>query len=188
MIKRPKLIPFLTTSALLLVVIHVVNLILAMQLNRFGIIPREFSGLWGVLLHPFLHGNWSHLLNNIVSFSLFSSLVWQFKPNRMATLLILATILPGILVWIFGRSSIHIGLSGVVYFLWAYVVIYGLMLRSIKSVLIAVVVIFLYGSMAWGVLPIRQGMSFETHLFGMIMGAMMGYVFAKRDKKANPSL
>ena len=187
-ISQPKLIPFLVTTWLLLIVIHLVNLVFAMKLNYFGVIPREVLGLYGVLFHPFLHGSWSHLLNNLISFSLFSALVWQFKPNRIWLLLILAGLLPGILVWIFARTSIHVGLSGVVYFLWAYVVFYGFVRRSIKSVVISVIVIFLYGSMAWGVLPIKEGMSFESHLFGMLFGAIFGYMFAKKDIKNSGSL
>ena len=152
-----------------------------MKLNYFGVIPREVSGLYGILFHPFLHGSWSHLIHNLFSFSLFSALVWQFKPNRIWLLLLLGALIPGLFVWIFARTSIHVGLSGVVYFLWAYVVLYGFVRRSIKSVVISVVVIFLYGGMAWGVLPIKEGMSFESHLFGMLAGAVIGYMFAKKD-------
>jgi len=187
-ISQPKLIPFLTTAWLLLVAIHLVNLLFSMKLNYFGVIPREVSGLYGIVFHPFLHGSWSHLINNLISFSLFSALVWQFKPNRIWILLIMGGLLPGLLVWVFGRTSIHVGLSGVVYFLWAYVVFYGFVRRSIKSVVISVVVIFLYGGMAWGVLPIKAGMSFESHLFGMLCGAVIGYLYAKQDVKNSGSL
>ena len=187
-ISQPKLLPFLTTTCILLVSIHLINLLFAMQLNYYGVIPRDSSGLYGIIFHPFLHGGWSHLINNLISFSLFSALVWQFKPNRIWTLLILGTLLPGLLVWIFARTSIHVGLSGVVYFLWAYVGFYGFVRRSIKSVVISVIVIFLYGGMAWGVLPIKEGMSFESHFFGMICGAVSGYIYAKQDMKNSGSL
>lgn len=187
-ISKPKLTTFLAATWLLLISVHIVNLLFAMKLNYFGVIPREVGGLYGVFLHPFLHGDWSHLINNLISFSLFSALVWQFKPNRIATLVILGAILPGLLVWVFARTSIHVGLSGVVYFLWAYVVLYGFVRRSIKSIVISVIVIFLYGGMAWGVLPIKEGMSFESHLFGMICGAVIGYLFAKKDISNSGSL
>lgn len=178
-----KLLPFLLTSLILLVSIHLVNILFMMKLNHFGILPRHGSGLYGIILHPFLHANWQHLAQNLVSFSVLVALAWPLKPQRVMWVLVGSTVFAGCAVWLVGRESIHIGLSGVVYALWAYILVFAIFQRSIKSLVIAVVVMFLYASLIWGLLPVVPGMSFETHLFGALAGGLIGYWYAKRDKK-----
>ena len=78
---------------------------------------------------------------------------------------------------------IHVGLSGIVYGLWAYLLVYAIIFRSMKSIAIAVIVMFLYGSMVWGFIPAHEWISYESHFFGALSGAFAGYLFAKRDKK-----
>lgn len=178
-----KLIPFLLTSLTLLVSVHLINVLLLMKLNQFGILPRHSAGLYGIVLHPFLHANWQHLAQNLVSFSILVTLAWPLKPNRIIMVLLGSTLFAGCAVWLVGRESIHIGLSGAVYALWAYILVFGIFQRSIKSLAIALLVMFLYASLIWGLLPVVPGMSFETHLFGALAGGLIGYWYAKNDKK-----
>lgn len=87
----------------------------------------------------------------------------------------------GILAWIIGRESLHFGASGFVYGLLAYVFVSGILRLDMRSVAVSVMVWFLYGSMIWGVLPIRPNMSWELHLAGAIMGVALAIVYRHWD-------
>lgn len=177
-------IPFISFVCITLISIHIMNILLGMQLNQFGIFPRHIDGLVGIFTHPFLHANWQHLLQNLISFSILVGLAWPLKATRIPWIIAITTLGEGVLVWLFARESFHIGLSGVVYGLWAYILVFAVSIRSIKALLIAIVVMFLYASFIWGLLPVIPGMSFETHLFGALIGGGLARYFAKKDKQA----
>ncbi|GAL03080.1 GlpG protein [Photobacterium aphoticum] len=82
-----------------------------------------------------------------------------------------------------GRESYHIGLSGIIYGLWGYLLVYAIMYRSLKSIVIAIIVMFLYGSFVWGLLPLHEGVSYEGHIFGGLSGGVLGYLYALKDKQ-----
>ena len=177
-------IPFISFVCITLISIHIMNILLGMQLNQFGILPRHIDGLVGIFTHPFLHANWQHLLQNLISFSILVGLAWPLKATRIPWIIAITTLGEGLLVWLFARESFHIGLSGVVYGLWAYILVFAVSIRSIKALLIAIVVMFLYASFIWGLLPVIPGMSFETHLFGALIGGGLARYFANKDKHA----
>ena len=87
----------------------------------------------------------------------------------------------GLLAWIIGRPSLHFGASGFVYGLLAYVFISGILRLDMRSVAVSVMVWFLYGSMIWGVLPVRPNMSWELHLSGAILGVALAIVYRRWD-------
>jgi len=170
---------------LLCVVLQIANSLPGVNLNVFGILPRQISGVSGVFFAPFLHGGWAHLVSNLVPFAILAWLVCQYSVKRFWLVFTGTALLGGLLVWLFGRSNIHVGLSGVIYGLWGYLICYGIMHRSFKAILISIAVVVLYSGLIWGVFPQRIHISFESHLFGAISGAFMGYLMAKRDKKYN---
>jgi hypothetical protein len=88
---------------------------------------------------------------------------------------------PGIAVWLFGRDGIHVGASGLVYGLFAYVFVAGLIRRDRRAIAASLLVAFMYGTMAWGVLPIRQGVSWETHLAAALIGVALAIVLRHTD-------
>ena len=167
---------------LLCTVLQVVNSLPGIQLNGLGIYPRSLSGLTGIFFAPFLHGGWAHLISNLIPFAVLGWLVCQYSIKRFWLVFIFTALGGGLLVWLFGRGNIHVGLSGVLYGLWGFLICYGLMLRSFKAIVISVVVVFLYSGFIWGVLPQRPHVSFESHLFGAIAGVLIGYYLAKKDK------
>jgi len=87
----------------------------------------------------------------------------------------------GLLAWMIGRPSLHFGASGFVYGLLAYVFISGILRLDMRSVAVSIMVWFLYGSMIWGVLPIRPNMSWELHLSGAILGVALAIVYRRWD-------
>ena len=140
--------------------------------NRFGIAPREVSHLSGIVFAPFLHGDWAHLLSNFFPFVIFSSLIGLHSLKRFWTVLILSILMTGSLVWLFARGeSIHIGMSGVVY---------GVLKKHFRDILVSILVLVLYGGLVFGVLPSAPNVSYESHFFGALAGGVLGYFLSKR--------
>lgn len=163
-------------------ILQIINSLPGINLNGLGIYPRTIQGLIGIFCAPFLHGSWWHFASNIVPFVVLSWLICQYSVKRFYNVFIFTALFGGLLVWAFGRSNIHVGLSGVIYGLWGFILCYGLVRRSVKSILIALFVALLYSGFIWGVLPQRLHISFESHLFGALSGLFLGYKFAKSDK------
>lgn len=168
----------------LCVFLQLVNTIPGVNLNGFGIYPRNISGLSGLVFAPFLHGGWTHLLSNLIPFSVLAWLVCQYSVKRFWMVFIFTAVTGGLLVWLLGRANIHVGLSGVVYGLWGFLISYGIIHRSLKAIAISIIVIVLYSGLVWGVLPKSLYISFESHLFGAIAGIAIGYYLAKQDRKS----
>jgi membrane associated rhomboid family serine protease len=76
----------------------------------------------------------------------------------------------GICLWIGGRPSYHIGASGLVYGMAAFLFFSGAIRRDPRLAAISLIIVFLYGGMVWGVFPIWPTISWEGHLFGGIAG------------------
>ena len=159
----------------------VVNTITPLNLNQLGIMPRSIEHLFGILLSPFLHNNFYHLLSNFLPFIVFSILIAQKSMRRFWVLFILQIVATGALVWLFGRgNTVHIGMSGVIYAFWGYLIVYGLVRREFYHLIISVITVVIYGGLAFGVLPSLVGnISFESHLFGALSGGVSGFYFAK---------
>lgn len=164
-------------------IVALVNASLGYQLNQFGIIPRRIESLPGILAAPFLHGGMYHLINNSLSFIALGWLVSLYHKGNSGFMFKLSLFIifwGGLCTWIFGRSSIHVGLSGVIFGYWGFLVINGLFERSFKAILISIVAIALYSGMFFGVLPSAGRISFESHLFGALAGAAFSYLYRKK--------
>ncbi|MGL5006680.1 MAG: rhomboid family intramembrane serine protease [Plesiomonas sp.] len=148
---------------------------------QFGLLPGSTNVLPSLLFAPLIHGSWAHLLSNLLPFTLLSWLVLGYGSVRYYGLLTLVWLGGGILVWLFARQAYHIGLSGVVYGLWAYLLVYAWVLRSVKSLLIACAVLLVYGVMFFGLFPVSLRVSFESHLFGAAIGGVYAYLLACYD-------
>lgn len=154
----------------ILSMVEVINLLSGRMLNQFGNIPRYVPGLTGIFLGPFIHGSLQHFLSNIIPLGIFSYLMLQYGLKRYLLVSLWIISLSGILVWLFGRSATHIGASGVIYGYFGYLVLAGLLSKSAKLLIIAILVAFFYGGLIFGVLPSNPFVSWESHLFGFIAG------------------
>jgi membrane associated rhomboid family serine protease len=162
--------------------VELVNSQMGHRLNAFGIVPRNIHGLIGIPLSPFLHGSFNHLISNTIIFLGLSGLI-AFRGSRTLFGVSVFIILTGGLgVWALGRPAIHIGASGLVFGYFGYLVARGWYERRFGSILIAIVVIVLYGGLIVGVLPTPGFVSWEAHLFGLIAG-----VLAARYARRKPS-
>lgn len=141
----------------------------------YGLHTREIAGLKGIIAAPLLHGSWSHLISNSFPFLSLTGLLIFFYPRlwpRALTFLWLGT---GLLVWTLGRPVTHIGASGVVYALAAFLGFSGFFRRDFRAVVVSLLVLFYYGSMVVGILPGQEGISWESHLLGLVMGVGTAY-------------
>lgn len=141
-------------------------------LNRaFGLIPRQFAGLDGVLGMPLLHGSFAHLASNTPPLVVMGALLALTAGRALVAVNAVIVGLGGGLVWLFGATAIHIGASGLVFGWFGFLVARGLLDRSFVTLAVALSVGALYGSMIGGVLPNQPGVSWEAHLFGALAGA-----------------
>jgi membrane associated rhomboid family serine protease len=168
---------------LLLSAIEILNMLTGRTLNQFGNIPRVVSALPGILIGPFLHGGIGHFLSNIVPLCIFSFLMLQHGAKRFFMVTLWIIVLTGLLVWLFGRSATHVGISGVLYGYFAYLLLAGFLSGKPKLMIISLLVGFFYGGLIFGVLPSRPFVSWESHLFGFISGLIAARLWAKQAVK-----
>lgn len=142
-----------------------------------GIFPRTAAGLKGIIAAPLIHGDFSHLISNSLPLFVLSSIIMYFYRKVAIPSFAMIYLLTGISVWLFARPVYHIGASGVVYGLVAFIFWNGVFQRNIMSIALALLVTFVYGGMLWGVVPGKEGVSWESHLFGAISGIATAYLF-----------
>ncbi|MCA1806082.1 MAG: rhomboid family intramembrane serine protease [Xanthomonadaceae bacterium] len=165
----------------ILVVIQSLQALVGGVLSRLGIMPRDGVGALGILTSPLVHGSWGHLMANVPALWVLAILSLYGFPRATRTAVPLIWLLGGLGVWLFARESFHIGASGLTHGLMFFAVVIGIRRRDAPSIALAIVVLFLYGSMIWGVLPSSPGVSFEAHLFGAVIGALCGWFLYRRD-------
>ena len=149
----------------------------------FGVKPREVSGLAGIILSPFIHSTLSHLWHNSVpTLVLIAGLFYFYKPVVWQVLfwIVLGS---GLGTWLIGRDAYHIGASGVVYGLASFLFFKGIWSKHYRLTAFSLIVVFLYGSLIWGTMPIRDGMSWEGHLSGFLTGLILAFVFKAKIAK-----
>lgn len=149
------------------------------DLDRFGILPRRLSGLDGVLWAPVLHGGFGHLISNSLPFVVLGGFVMIEGVRRWAAVTAIAVLGGGLLTWIFARSRLHIGASGLVFGYLGYLLARAYVTKNLGSIAIAVVVGVVYGGALIGGLIPRSGISWEGHLFGAAAGVAAAYVLPK---------
>ena len=150
-----------------------------------GIYPRTVSGLPGILFYPFIHGDLKHLFANSLPFFALSSLLFYFYRTLAFRVLLVVYLLSGIMVWVVGRSSYHIGVSGIIYGLAGFLFVSGLLRKHIGLMAISFLVAFQYGSMIWGVLPIEPQTSWESHFSGLFIGVVLAFLYKQNGPQGS---
>lgn len=167
--------------SLLILLTFLVEKGLNLNFVKAGIYPREPQWLWTVFSHIFIHANWSHLANNLLSFSSLSSFLYYFYRPVNNKIFLFLWISTGLLLWIIGRESRHIGASGLIYALASFLFFSGLIRRHIPLIAIALMVTLFYGNMVWHIFPwqVNDPVSWEGHLAGLISGFLVAIAFRK---------
>ncbi|CAM3289083.1 rhomboid family intramembrane serine protease [Aequorivita lipolytica] len=149
--------------------------------NSFGIYPGKLEGLQGVIFSPFIHGSLEHLFNNSVPLFVLTAALFYFYNDIRWKVLCYGLLLTGLATWAIGRPSLHIGASGVVYMLVAFLFFKGIFSKQFQLTALALVVVFLYGGLLWYVFPVDPEISWEGHLSGFFVGLLFAFLF-----KGNP--
>jgi membrane associated rhomboid family serine protease len=155
--------------------------VLGWSMDDLGVRPRMLSGLIGVLTAPFAHASFEHLMSNTLPLGMLAALTLYAYPRATRYALPLIWIASGLGVWLWGRPSVHVGISGIVHGLMFFLFVIGLLRRDRLGVAIALMVFFLYGGMVMSSLPREQDISFEYHLFGALAGVAAAILLYRMD-------
>ncbi len=148
------------------------------SLSHYGVFPRSFSHLTGILFFPFLHGNFQHLLSNTFPFLILMTSILFFYPRIAVRVLIVLYLFSGFGVWVLARPSYHIGASGMVYGFAAFLFFSGVFRRDARSLALALSVAVLYHGILYGLFPNgEKGISWEAHLIGAVIGAILAFYY-----------
>jgi membrane associated rhomboid family serine protease len=161
--------------------ILIIDEVMGLGLVRFGLRPRSLPGLIGIVTAPLLHGGFAHLFSNTAPLLVALTAILYLYPRAALRAIPIIWMGSGLLAWLIGRPTLHFGASGFIYGLLGFVFVSGILRLELRSVAVSAVVWFLYGSMVWGVLPIRPGMSWELHLSGAILGVALAIVYRHWD-------
>ena len=173
--------PVLTLVALIWAV-EIVNFLLGHSLTTFGLLPRNSNGLIGIFLSPFIHAGLWHAISNTVPLLILGGLTLAADKARFWMTTAAIIILSGALVWLFARNSYHVGASGLVFGYFGALITRAVIERSLKSIILAMITITLYGGLLWGILPLKSYISFEGHFFGLIAGIAYVWILHKFSK------
>ena len=154
-------------------------------LDEFGIYPRTFLGLRGLVFAPFLHSNYYHVAANTVPFLVLGWLIMLRNTKDFWAVSVVSALVSGLGTWLFGRSAFHIGASGMIFGYFGYLLLRGYFERSILAIAISLLVGFTYGGMIYGVLPSQSWISWEGHLFGFIGGAIAAKLLVDEQKSGD---
>ena len=178
---------FWTTVAIVTMLVSVLWIVQFSQyfgiydFHRFGNHPGNRSGLWGILFSPFIHGSFEHLISNTLPIMVLLTVLLNAYPRLAIPVLIVIHLLSGALVWLLAPpNGIHIGISGIIYGIAGFLVASGIFRKNRASTVIAMLVVMVYGGMIEGFFP-KQGVSWESHLYGALSGVIMAYLLRNTD-------
>ena len=177
---NPKVVVIPIIAIMLIWVIYFIEITFGFNFNKYGVYPKSFFGLRGVIFSPFIHSDTRHLMNNSVPLFVMLGCLYYFYQKIANKVLIMGLILTGLLTWILGRPSYHIGASGVVYLLVSFIFFSGIFRKYYRLIALSLVVVFLYGSMVWYIFPTEGRISWEGHLSGFIVGFVFAFTFRKQ--------
>lgn len=180
-------------TALLYLVEFVDLVALHGSLNHDGIRPRTLSGLGGVIWSPFLHENWGHLAANTIPILVFGFLVMAGGLAQFVSVTVLVWLVSGLGVWATaGGNTVTIGASGIAFGWLAFLLVRGLFNRSFGQIVLALVLLFYWGSILWGLIPGQPDISWQGHVFGAIGGVLAAFLAtratSRRRRETKPQL
>jgi len=184
------------TFVALLYVVELIDELSRHSLDVNGIRPQTTDGLWGIVFAPFLHANWQHLMANTIPLLVLGFLMTLAGLSRFVWATAIVWILGGLGTWLIGNlgsncgPTDHIGASGLIFGWLAFLVVFGLFVRRVWDIIIGLVVLFLYGGVLLGAMPVLGqcgGVSWQGHLSGAVAGVVAAYVLSAPERHARAS-
>jgi len=167
----------------LLYLVEVLDVASGEQLERHGIVPRDLGGLEGVLWAPLLHDDWAHLSANTLPFLVLGFLVLANGVRQFVAVTATIWLVGGLAVWLLGPAGTdQIGASGIVFGWLGFLLVRGLFTGGVGQIVLGVVLLFGYGGVLVGVLPLRAGLSWQGHLFGALTGVVAARLAAQAER------
>ena len=173
-------------SAVILIIIWSVKLIeivFDFDFTEYGVLPRNFNGLLGILFSPLIHSDVNHLLSNSLPVIILCLLIFNFYNQIAKKIFIYLYLISGLWLWCIGRESFHIGASGLIYAMASFLFFSGILRKNSQLSAVALLVIFIYGGLFWGLFPIHKNVSWEGHLTGFIAGILVSFIFRNDGPK-----
>ena len=165
--------------------VKIVEVLFDLDLSNFGIYPLSLEGLPGILFSPFIHANFGHLFNNSLPLFFLGTALFYFYSDIAIKVSLWTYFLTGILVWFAGRNAWHIGASGLIYGFASFLFFSGIIRKYFRLVALSLLIVFLYGSMVWGIFPnIYREVSWESHMLGFISGIILAVWYRKEGPQA----
>lgn len=186
-VKRMLLASIISAAVLpaLAAMAYFIDWYLPLDLRQFGVRPMEFGGLAGIVFYPLLHGNLDHLASNLPPVFVLGWLLRSHYVNLLPKVVFWVWLMSGAWLWVAGgQGSNHIGMSGLVYGLGSFLFFAGLLRRNYASMALSLIVVFAYGYMVWGALPLVPHVSWQGHLFGLMAGAVLAVAFRNEGPEA----
>ena len=174
---------FPTVFLLVIWTVSLAEYMLGVRFVEYGLYPRSWEGLVGILTSPLIHADFNHLFANSVPLFVLGASLFYFYRSIALRVFILIWLFSNIWVWGMGREAYHIGASGLVYGLASFLFVSGLIRKEPRLMAISMFVAFLYGSLIWGVFPElfpEKNISWEGHLMGMLAGVIFAIYFRKK--------
>jgi membrane associated rhomboid family serine protease len=155
--------------------VKIVEVLFGLDFSDYGIYPLTKRGLPGIIFSPFIHADFTHLFNNTLPLFFLSIALFYFYSEVAFRVFFSTYFLTGLLVWLGGRAAWHIGASGLVYGLASFLFFSGIIRRYFRLIALSLLIVFLYGSMVWGIFPgvYKKNVSWESHMLGFISGAVL---------------
>jgi membrane associated rhomboid family serine protease len=168
------------TFVFLMWLVKICEVLFEIDFSGLGIYPLSLQGIPGIIFSPFIHADFTHLLNNSLPLLLLSVALFYFYSEIALKVFSLTYLLTGILVWLGGREAWHIGASGLVYGLASFLFFSGIIRKYFRLIALSLLVVFLYGEMVWGLFPgIYQNISWESNMLGFFSGILLAVWYRK---------
>jgi membrane associated rhomboid family serine protease len=154
-----------------------IEIVFHLDFSDYGILPLKTTGLIGIITAPIIHGSLSHILANSAPLFLLSWGIFYFYREVAIRVSVLIYLISGFWVWLFARDAYHIGASGIIYGYASFLFFSGVLRRDGKLMAVSLLIIFIYGGMVWGIFPMKEQVSWESHLMGLIAGIVIAIFY-----------
>jgi len=184
--EKKKIISILFIPLLFLLLMWLVKIIevnFQISFVPYGVFPQTIDGLKGILFSPFIHKDFTHLINNSYPILILGGMIFAIYRKIATQLFVWLYFVAGFYLWVIGRPSFHIGASGFIYALASFLLVSGIIRKNPRLTAVSMLVIFLYGSMIWGLLPTKEPISWEGHLAGFIAGIIVAFFYKNEGPK-----